>query len=52
MNRREILAGMGGAALAAGSARAAEKPRWMSPQLPAGTREEATLALPGKQKLI
>jgi len=49
MNRREILTGMGAAALAAGPARAA----WMSPQLPAGTREEAALAsLPGKQNLI
>ena len=53
MNRRQILTGLGGAALAAGSARAVEKPLWMSPQLPDGTREEATLeALPGKQKLI
>jgi DMSO/TMAO reductase YedYZ molybdopterin-dependent catalytic subunit len=53
MNRRQILTGLGGAALAAGSARAVDKPRWMSPQLPVGTREEATLeALPGKQKLI
>ena len=53
MNRRQILTGLGGAALAAGPARAAEKPLWMSPQLPDGTREEATLeALPGKQKLI
>ena len=39
--------------LAGGQARAAEKPRWMSPLLPDGTREEAVLeALPGKQKLI
>ena len=53
MNRRQILTGLGSAALAAGPARAVEKPRWMSPQLPDGTREEATLeALPGKQKLI
>ncbi len=53
MHRREILTGFGGAALAAGVAHAAEKPRWMSPQLPSGTREEATLvALPGKQNLI
>ena len=53
MNRREALLGLGSAALAAGSARAVEKPLWMSPQLPDGTREEATLeALPGKQKLI
>ena len=53
MNRRQILTGLGSAALAAGPARAVEKPLWMSPQLPDGTREEATLeALPGKQKLI
>ena len=53
MHRREILTGLGGAALAAGAAHAVERPRWMSPQLPDGTREEATLvALPGKQKLI
>jgi sulfite dehydrogenase len=53
MNRRQILTGLGSAALAAGPARAVEKPRWLSPQLPDGTREEAVLeALPGKQKLI
>ncbi|HME23826.1 MAG TPA: molybdopterin-dependent oxidoreductase [Acetobacteraceae bacterium] len=53
MHRRQILTGLGGAALTAGAAHAVEKPRWMSPQLPDGTREEATLeALPGKQKLI
>jgi sulfite dehydrogenase len=53
MNRREIIAGMGATALTAGSASAAEKPSWMSPMLPDGTREEATLeALPGKEKLI
>src|SRR3954447_16588166 len=53
MNRRKILAGMGAAALVGGPARAAEKPVWLSPQLPEGTREEAVLeALPGKQKLI
>jgi DMSO/TMAO reductase YedYZ molybdopterin-dependent catalytic subunit len=53
MKRRQMLTGLGGAALAAGSVRAADKPSWMSPQLPEGTREEATLAaLPGKQKLI
>src|SRR4051794_13241418 len=52
MNRRQILTGLGSAALAAGSAHAVEKPRWMSPQLPDGTREEAALeALPGKQNL-
>ena len=53
MNRRGLIVGAGAAALAAGSARAAEKPRWMSPLLPDGTREMAVLeALPGKQKLI
>lgn len=53
MNRRQILTGIGGAALAAGPARAVERPGWISPQLPDGTREVATLeALPGKQKLI
>jgi DMSO/TMAO reductase YedYZ molybdopterin-dependent catalytic subunit len=53
MNRRQMLTGLGGAALAAGPARALEKPHWMSPQLPEGTREEATLQrLPGKQALI
>ena len=53
MNCREVLTGLGGAALAAGNARAVEKTFWMSPQLPDGTREAATfVALPGKQKLI
>jgi sulfite dehydrogenase (cytochrome) subunit A len=53
MKRRQILTGMGAAMLAGGPAGAMEKPRWMSPQLPDGTRDEATLeALPGKQKLI
>jgi DMSO/TMAO reductase YedYZ molybdopterin-dependent catalytic subunit len=53
MNRRHILTGAGAATLMAGSARAVEKPGWISPQLPDGTRDEATLeALPGKQKLI
>ena len=53
MHRRQILTGLGGAALAAGSARAEEKPSWISPLLPDGTREEAVLEiLPGKQKLI
>jgi sulfite dehydrogenase (cytochrome) subunit A len=52
MQRREIIAGIGATAFA-GSALAQERPRWMSKQLPDGTREEATLAaLPGKQKLI
>jgi DMSO/TMAO reductase YedYZ molybdopterin-dependent catalytic subunit len=53
MNRRELIVGAGAAALAGGPARAAEKPHWMSPLLPDGTREAAVLeALPGKQKLI
>lgn len=53
MDRRKILTGIGAVALSAGPASAVEKPRWMSPLLPDGTREEATLeALPGKQKLI
>jgi len=53
MHRRKILTGLGAAVLAGGPARAVEKPHWMSPQLPEGTRDEATLeALPGKQKLI
>lgn len=53
MNRRGLIAGAGAAALAAGSARAMERPRWMSPLLPDGTRDEAVLeTLPGKQKLI
>ena len=48
-----MLTGLGGAALAAGSAHAVEKPFWMSPHLPDGTRSEATLeTLPGKQPLI
>jgi sulfite dehydrogenase len=53
MKRRQMLAGIGAAGLAAVQARATEKPDWMSPQLPSGTLESATLqALPGKQKLI
>src|ERR1700735_924483 len=53
MNRRNLIVSAGAAALAAGSARAGERPRWMSPLLPDGTRDEAVLeALPGKQKLI
>ena len=53
MNRRHMLSGLGGAVLAAGPARAAERPFWMSPHLPDGTRGEAVLeTLPGKQPLI
>ena len=53
MNRRDILAGLGASALAAGPARAAGQPAWLSPQLPDGTRAEATVQkLPGKQGLI
>ena len=53
MKRRQIFTGMGAALLAGGPAGAVEKPKWMSPQLPDGTRDEATLeALSGKQKLI
>jgi sulfite dehydrogenase len=54
MNRRDILAGLGGSVLVAGSALGVEKkPRWMSAQLPSGTRDEAVLGrLPGKGPLI
>src|ERR1700683_1088941 len=53
MHRRQILTGIGAAVLAGGPAGAVEKPNWMSPQLPDGTRDEVTLeALRGKQKLI
>ena len=53
MNRRTVLTGFGGAMLAAGPLRAGEQPVWMSPQLPDGTRNAATLqALPGKRRLI
>jgi DMSO/TMAO reductase YedYZ molybdopterin-dependent catalytic subunit len=52
MKRRHVIAGAGATALA-GPVAAAEKPGWMSPLLPEGTRGEAVLeALPGKQKLI
>ncbi len=52
MKRRDILAGIGGAVVAARSAHA-DPPVWLSPQLPEGTREEAALeTLPGKQPLI
>jgi DMSO/TMAO reductase YedYZ molybdopterin-dependent catalytic subunit len=53
MNRRQVLAGLGGAAVATGAVGATETQPWISPLLPEGTREEATLqALPGKQRLI
>jgi sulfite dehydrogenase len=52
MHRRDLLAGVGAATFAAGSAEAANLP-WLSPQLPDGTREEAKLGtLPGKRPLI
>jgi sulfite dehydrogenase (cytochrome) subunit A len=51
MRRRAVLAGLG--AVAASRAHAEQKPNWLSPALPEGTREEATLVrLPGKQPLI
>lgn len=53
MQRRQVLTGLGAAALASHAARAAELGLWVSPQLPDGTRALASLAsLPGKQKLI
>ena len=53
MHRRDMLTGLGAAALAARPALAAGRPPWLSPLLPDGTREEATLqTLPGKQPLI
>jgi DMSO/TMAO reductase YedYZ molybdopterin-dependent catalytic subunit len=58
MNRRDLLAGTGAAALAARASLiarpslAANLP-WLSPQLPDGTRTEARFAtLPGKRRLI
>jgi sulfite dehydrogenase len=51
MQRRAMLTGLG--AVAASGAQAAQKPNWMSPALPDGTRDEATMVrLPGKQPLI
>jgi DMSO/TMAO reductase YedYZ molybdopterin-dependent catalytic subunit len=53
MKRRDVLAGLGGAVVAARTAAAAESSVWLSPLLPEGTRESAALAtLPGKQPLI
>lgn len=53
MHRRDMLVGLGAAALATKPALAAERSPWLSPLLPEGTREEATLqTLPGKQPLI
>jgi DMSO/TMAO reductase YedYZ molybdopterin-dependent catalytic subunit len=52
MQRRDILAGIGAAALAGRTARASDAP-WLSPALPEGARAEARWGtLPGKQKLI
>jgi DMSO/TMAO reductase YedYZ molybdopterin-dependent catalytic subunit len=51
MQRRTVLAGLG--SVAATAAQAAQKPNWMSPALPDGTRDEAILVRPpGKQSLI
>ena len=51
MQRRAMMAGLG--AVAASGAQAAQKPNWMSPALPDGTRDVATMVrLPGKQPLI
>src|SRR3974390_1102311 len=53
MLRRDVITGLGTAMLASTPAFAVDKPRWMSPLLPEGTRDEATLErLPGKQPLI
>ncbi len=53
MYRREILTGLGAAALGSGMAHAADKPFWLSPLLPEGTRADAKPGrLPGKQPLI
>jgi sulfite dehydrogenase len=48
-----MLAGIGAVAASGSAARAAEKPSWMSPLLPDGTRDEARMVRPsGKQPLI
>jgi hypothetical protein len=53
MKRRDILAGFGGSVVVVRSAQAVDQSVWLSPQMPAGTREVAKLeALPGKQPLI
>jgi sulfite dehydrogenase len=53
MQRRTMLTGLGAAAATGTAARAAQKPNWMSPALPEGTRDIATMVrLPGKQPLI
>ncbi len=53
MHRRAILAGLGAVAASGTASRAAPKPNWMSPALPEGTRDVATMVrLPGKQPLI
>ena len=53
MKRRDILAGLGGAVVAARAAQAADQAAWLHPQLPEGAREVARLeTLPGKQPLI
>ncbi|MEI7712159.1 MAG: molybdopterin-dependent oxidoreductase [Rhodospirillales bacterium] len=53
MQRRTLLAGLGAVAASGTAAQAAQKPTWMSPALPEGTRDLATMVrLPGKQPLI
>jgi sulfite dehydrogenase len=52
MRRRDILAGMGAAAIGGRTAGSADTP-WLSPQLPDGTRALGRFAtLPGKRQLI
>ena len=53
MHRRTMLTGLGAVAASGSAARAAEKPGWMSPLLPDGTRDAAVMVrAPGKQPLI
>ena len=53
MKRRDMLVGLSGSVVAARAVHAADQSVWLSPQLPEGTREEATLeTLPGKRPLI
>jgi DMSO/TMAO reductase YedYZ molybdopterin-dependent catalytic subunit len=53
MLRRSILSGAGASALAASAAHAAGTKAWLSPNLPDGTRDIASMgSLPGKHPLI